>query len=830
MHAGATPAGAILGGMWLPRVTKAVTEAERPVALLGGEPFGVPFLIDSLSRQGPLVWFELAPSASDDPVAQGNALARAVNRVLEAPLLTLALPYRSQLSALARFRSDLRPLRFAVTTHRLDQPLLSDLLDLHGNGYAVVIDVRQPSVDDDGLLARFEVIREDVLRVRRAEAEYMLPAALDSAAVEDLMQRSDGRFTELNGLANEAVALPRLHVPSPTGPQLAAGHEELVDPRPAVYAYLREGDPISALELAVLRAPELVDDLLRSAGPRFQSEGLLERLHLLLSALPEAYSHGECVLEWRLVAAVSVRDHHSVVEDVDAYLAAHAAPTLRARRAGMMRHDVGFTMAEQAVQARRTPLTLWQYGRLHPSDERAVDLLRESVRLAEEQGSAYDVARNAYSLASRLLHIGEYTRAASWARWALDVVDREQLQDGNRRLLIVNQLAMARIMTGDLVGLRHLLEDAQALVEGSLPNLATYFRSTLAQLELAEGRASAAHDLISATYQASPRKHRSRYGYQLVRALLELGRDDEAAEVAGDVSEVASAAGGFERTLAALARGMVGAVAGGASAADDLLEAMLDTELIAEQRMTAALYYLLATGGAAHNVPSELVPLLASLHPVGRTVLSGPATAFERVWSTLSSSRAALTLRFFGGYEGRYEGEEVPLPPRLAEVALALALRPEGTTRDELNDFLLPEGHAPFTSGGMRSIVTRLRQVLPVSDAPYRFTVPYETDVLQLRELISAGRIREAVSLMRGPLLPQSEARGVEEQRLELEEHLRQAVLMAGDPDALYDLAERLTDDLEFWQAAAAALAAGDPRLALARARVKRLEEAYGLS
>ena len=208
----------------------------------------------------------------------------------------------------------------------------------------------------------------------------------------------------------------------------------------------------------------------------------------------------------------------------------------------------------------------------------------------------------------------------------------------------------------------------------------------------------------------------------------------------------------------------------------------------------------------------------------------GTWLVFAGVWATLSTPRAPLSFRFLGSFECRYQGEEVRLPGRLAETALALALHPAGITRDELNDFLVPDGHAPFTSGGMRSLVTRLRQVLPVSDAPYRFTVPYEADVVSLADMIRSGRIREAVSLMRGPLLPNSEAPGVTDRRWELEEQLRQAVLMAGDPDALYDLAERLGDDLEFWQAAAAALSAGDPRLALARARVRRLEESYGLS
>lgn len=813
--------------MWLPRIVLQVVSAERPVALMGGESFGAPFVVDALREYSPLAWLQLTDNARADPVAKGNILARAVNAVLPAPLLSMALPFGSHLAALRRYRADLLPLRIALTLETLDDPLVPALLDLQDDGYTILLDVRSAASDDESIGRKFQVIGEETLRVTLTEAKEMAPGAIAIEQVEKFWRESDGQFTLYNTAIHRAAGLPRLNVPSSSGPLLPVDEAVLVEAGPAILALQREGDLLGALELAVLKAPELVDDLLRTAGPRYQEEGLLERLHLLLSALPEGYARSERVLEWRIVAGVAAKDYHEAFEDADSFLLTHAAPALRARRAGTLPHAAGFALAEQAIQSRRTPLTVWQYGRLHPVAETATKLLRESVQLAEEQGTRYEVARNADSLATRLSHIGEFARAASWARWALDVFDREQLLDGTRRLVILNNLANARILSGDLVGLRGLVEDGRALVEDSLPLLAMQFRGTLAQLELADGDPVAALELMESTYRSSYRRHRARNGYQYVRVLAELGRLDEARVVAIDVTETSRAGEEHERSLAALARGIVAALAGEDEATSDLLEAMLDADLVAEQRLTAALYYLLASGGAAHNVPSDLVPLLGALSHTGLRVLSGPAERFEVVWATLEGPSERLTLKFLGRSEVRYLGKEVQLPPRLAEVAFALANYPEGLTRDELNTFLTPDGHAPFTPGGMRSMMTRLRSSLPVSDAPYRFTVPYTADYLQVRGHLASGNVREAIALMPGPLLPLSDAPGVVESREELEEQVRQAALLVSDPDALFDLAERFSDDLEFWLAAAEALSTGDPRLALARARVRRLEDAY---
>lgn len=833
--------------MWLPRIVAAVRETERPVLLIGGEPFGAPFVIDALRQSERVAWFAATPERLEDPVGLGNALARAVNAALPGALLTPALPYAAHVRTLRRYREDVAPLWLVLSAERAAAPLVDDLVSLHGDGLRVLLDLREAP----GARAAdaCTVLERDALRLLPEEARAVAPAALDDAAVEALWKTSAGRYAEFTSLVQRAAGLPRTLVPTADGFAVAEQDAVPVEPPVAVQALRREGEWIDALELAVLRVPEMVEDLLRSAGPRYQQEGLLARLHLLLSALPEAYARTERVLEWRLVAALAVGELGAVAHEVDEYLRTHRAPALRARRAGTLPRAQGFALAEQAVAEQRTPLTTWQIGRLHPDPERAIELLRESVRLAEEAGNRYEVARNADTLAARLYQAGRFASAASWSRWALDVFDRDQLQDGARRLLLVNDLAAARIMTGDLVGLRSVLESAQAGVEGAVPELAVLLGSTLAQLDLAERRPEEALEHFRATYHRAPRRARARYGYQLARVLVELERFDEARMVADDVSEIASGGSLHEASLAALARGIVAAVdgaatdaagakraaAGGRSAAAssdgaaDLARAMLDEHLPYEQRMAATLYYLLAAPGSAADVPPDLAEAVRAAHPVAIRVLAGPEHAMQPVLAMLAGGHPTLSLRFLGGVECRLDGRAIDLSARLAEVAAALALHPAGIGRDALIDFLSPEGRRPYSSSGMRAMLTRLRALLPVSEAPYRFAVPFTADVLEVRQHLAEGRVREAAAVRRGLLLPESDAPGIVEQRWALEEEIRQAALQTHDADVLFDLAEGMVEDLEFWQAAAAALPGGDPRVALARARARRLERAYGL-
>lgn len=835
--------------------------AQRPVVVLGGEAFGVPHVIAALSERGALAWMELNQDCDRDPISLGNSLAYAINSVQTAPLLPLALPFAAQLVTLERLLPTIGPLRVVVTTTQQDSPLVEALLRRHQPDLRILLDLR---LGGQQLRAELrdacDVVGPAELRLTKAEAHGIAPRAVDDELLKALLVETDGRYADLVNALLSNSGLPSVVTPRP---RVTPFSQASVDPTTVAETILRlraAGELMAAFETAVHHAVDQVEGLLPAAALHYRDAGLLGRLHRLLKAMPADVEPSTTLLEWRLQAAHAASELASVIPAVDAHLRSERTPALLALRAEHMPPGQGFELARQAYEAELTPLTLWQYGRLHPDDGASIDLLRQAVQLAEDEGDRFEILRAAGSLVSRLNHAGQYARAAGWGRWAKDVLDQAAAPDGPTAVRLCNDLAVAGIMSGDLNELQHCLDVAQALAQEGMPQLATLLRCTAGRLALAEGRARDALELHVTNYRLSPRRSRVRHGYQLIRAQLELGFFDAALRVADDISQLAARDDSSELALAALARGIVGAVAEsylrrqetmavrsqssdvqassvragaaraaakfGPGAGTDLEAAFHEQRLSAAKRLSGALHYLL-TGGECSSVPSDVITLLGTLRPQALRSLSGPEELFEVVWSELAAQPTVLSFHFLGAAEVHVEGRPVTLPPRVAEVALALVLNPRGISRDALNDFLTADGSAPFSSGGLRGMMTRVRSFLPVSDAPYRLTTQFSADLLDLRGHLARRRLRQAVALYRQPLLELSEAAGVVDMRLELEEELRQAVLLAGDGGVLFDLAQRLDNDLQCWEAAMKALAPGDPRLAVARARVMLLTESY---
>ncbi len=147
-------------------------------------------------------------------------------------------------------------------------------------------------------------------------------------------------------------------------------------------------------------------------------------------------------------------------------------------------------------------------------------------------------------------------------------------------------------------------------------------------------------------------------------------------------------------------------------------------------------------------------------------------------------------------------------------------MHPEGLTAEELALALYGEAGKTVT---IRAQVHRVRARLgkqTVQTQPYRLSGRVEGDWMYVRDLVAAGRPREALRAYRGPLLPASQAPAIVEARMLLEESLRRSVLTTGDAELLSQWLVHASgfDDLAAARALVAVLPAGDPRRAAATA------------
>jgi hypothetical protein len=173
------------------------------------------------------------------------------------------------------------------------------------------------------------------------------------------------------------------------------------------------------------------------------------------------------------------------------------------------------------------------------------------------------------------------------------------------------------------------------------------------------------------------------------------------------------------------------------------------------------------------------------------------------------------------------DGRTIPLGRRQAEILALLCLRPDGLTTEQLGGELYG-GHV--SNSTVRGEVSRLRKHLGVAveTDPYRLAGHVESDVGRVRTLLSRGAVQEAAELYAGPLLPLSDAPGVERERDSLDGWMRHAVMSGDDRDALWAWLQTPSgrDDPAGWKHVLSALDFRDPRRSQAAAEVGRLRAA----
>lgn len=127
----------------------------------------------------------------------------------------------------------------------------------------------------------------------------------------------------------------------------------------------------------------------------------------------------------------------------------------------------------------------------------------------------------------------------------------------------------------------------------------------------------------------------------------------------------------------------------------------------------------------------------------------------------------------------------------------------------------------------------RLRGLLGpgvLGSRPYRLLSPVPADFADVLRLLGRNSVGAALRRYRGPLLPTSEAPGIEHTRRRIEQRVRAGVIASADPGLLTQWTSTPwgAEDLELWEKLVRVAPAGATRT-LAQGEVRRLTAEYAV-
>lgn len=615
--------------------------------------------------------------------------------------------------------------------------------------------------------------------------------------------------------------------PAPPASLLEAARER-------VGASLRRRRWREALTACVESDLGLVPEVIDQVGNRAFDAGEFEGLWEGLTALPGSVQSHPSVAYWLFVTATAVNRQAEVMPLVTAVLRSSPAPELRAAVAVT---QPGVEMAaetQRAYEALESATTMRARAfalALEGDRQSPLVLFRRAMALAENADAGHLVVACAVDVANHELAMGRYKSGRDWARWALDEYARRGVREEHRRELAAATLAFGQILLGELDAAREVLRTVP--VDMAKVGMPTYEAvvSTVADMHVLDGRLDEAYALSTTLKRRSPLTQVASASLDVTK--VNIARGDllaakESAEYAYSLSRGAPRA---QAATGALGMGMALSYFDVDRAAELLEAAARQLEQTNLQLLqTQALLWLarcrLTVGrrDEAARCLAEAAEGTRELAEPGWRLLMACDPAYAELHAMAHGGGGALKVRLLGEPRLEYRSRELGLTLRQCEVVAVLCEREEGVTTGELRSLVFGD---EVGEGTVKSTVSRLRQHVPISSAPYRLAVPFECDFKLVLGLLASGRVHQAVQHYTGPLLPESEAPGVVEMRLHLEECLRRAVIGSGDPELMIQLATSVGDDLELWEAARASLASGDYRLPLVIARIRRVREAW---
>ena len=818
---------------WLERMVALIHEDTSPIAIIGTREHGINLIVAELGTLGHRVaWAHFDRFDVGDPESQGSKFAEGVARAVGAEVVGHGLPVDYTMRVIARVYQTLQPIVFALSDVQYAREAAAGVRHLAAVGARVLVfgaskhavEASEPrkSVGTDELLIREEellascpslslthdTLREIALRTRRC----FLPFIVECSAL---------------------AGLPPIIVPEPGGATIEGATQAVVDRGQLVEVLLRRGSAAEALELAIRSKLWLSDSLIAQGAESLTSRGMHRRLFALLESLGQARRCDSAeIMKWYFSSATAIGRHREVKSEVVHYLASHRAPELQALLAAALPGPDLVEQSRAALEAIETPLTL----RIHAfalsqlsSGDCGVDLLSRAMRQAEALGHQGQVMACATDLADYWIKRGGYREALEWSRWALAYHKQHGLRDELRRLLAVGLGAFARMLTGDVAGLGSVI-DGLSVVPSGVPTTEALI-STQADWHFLRGELRRAADLYEVNLGTASFGQFHHAAVDLVHVLVSLGEYDEARSIALRARILSRGAGAVAQAVADLAYGIAvtreqpdEALSALVAAQDGLLTGMEAHKLAQASIAIAALFLQRGNAVEALDALERGKRGIEELGPTGWTLLGGFRPEVEAARRLYCQESSALELVFLGGHTVLIRSVRTELSTRHCELLAVLAMNPQGLSAEELGEKIYG---ARLNISSLKAAVSRLRKRIPIASKPYVLELPVHADFLQLERYISSNRVRDALALYRGPLLPHSQAPEIVELRDHLEELLRSAVLRGGDTDMVWQLARMLGDDLELVETVIKGLAVDDPRLPIATAMRTRIAKAW---
>ena len=584
--------------------------------------------------------------------------------------------------------------------------------------------------------------------------------------------------------------------------------------------YFAKGAFFKALRLTAESLPTRLNEVFQRAGNYFQERSLSSEVWQLLSELDPAHRADAKVLLAYLEAANATDNVPQVSGEVAAFLEREKAPNLRALYALLcLPPEAQLTEIYAAYTETSTAFTAFALGRvIAPSESRhAEELFRTSLELAEAAGDTFAALRAAWALSTQLTLLGKYEEARHWADWGLEVYAERDVT--NRRLfrLLTAISAYARILTGDVAGLLVKLEAATTGVEDSIDRilLCNQGNLLLALGEPAEALKRYQRALVieerSKIYEAGPHPW---------RCLELLGRKEEALAHARRIYSITKGTrsqGVAALNLARLEPELYQSLNLAVEACNLLGDA---APLFAQASAWAArLYHKVGNPEAAQAVIAASYQARRELKGIGLTFLECEDLITNETVPTLK-------LELLGNDSAWVNGKARRLSRRQLELLTILTLYPSGVTTQELRLHL----HGDESSKSLKGLLSRIRKEIPLKARPYQLTLKVDADFIRVRALLREGQLSKAAALYNGPLLLDSTAPAIEEERAVLEEQLVRATAISDDAELIQAVASKVPKRPELLEALIKALPSSDPHRAVVEGELAALLEKYNLN